>query len=89
VPTVASIIPNFAYGSVWQGLFVKAGTPQAIIEKLNAAVTDYLKTPDGISVMNKIGYDAAPMSTDDFAKLVRSEAATWSQIIKANNIKIE
>ena len=40
VPTVASIIPNFAYGSVWQGLFVKAGTPQAIIEKLNAAVTD-------------------------------------------------
>jgi len=89
VPTVASIIPNFAYGSVWQGLFVKTGTPQAIIEKLNAAVTDYLKTPDGISVMNKIGYDAAPMSTDDFAKLVRSEVATWSQIIKANNIKIE
>jgi tripartite-type tricarboxylate transporter receptor subunit TctC len=89
VPTVASIIPNFAYGTVWQGLFVKAGTPQAIIEKLNAAVTDYLKTPDGISVMSKLGYDAAPMSTDDFAKLVRSEVATWSQIIKANNIKIE
>ena len=89
VPTVASIIPNFAYGSVWQGLFVQAGTPQAIIEKLNAAVTDYLKTPDGISVMSKIGYDAAPMSTDDFAKLVHSEVATWSAIIKANNIKIE
>ena len=31
--------------------------------------------------MNKIGYDAAPMSTDDFAKLVRSEVATWSQIM--------
>jgi len=29
------------------------------------------------------------MSTDDFAKLVRSEVATWSQIIKANNLKIE
>ena len=39
--------------------------------------------------MSKIGYDAAPMSTDDFAKLVRSEVATWSAIIKANNIKSE
>jgi hypothetical protein len=29
------------------------------------------------------------MATDDFAKLVRSEVATWSQIIKANNIRIE
>jgi tripartite-type tricarboxylate transporter receptor subunit TctC len=89
VPTVASLIPNFAYGSVWQGLFVKTDTPQAIIERLNAAITDYLKTPEGISVMGKLGYDAAPMSTGDFAKLVRSEAATWSAIIKANNIKIE
>ena len=89
VPTVASTIPNFAYGSVWQGLFVKTGTPQAIIEKLNAALTDYLKTPDGISLMSKLGYDAAPMSTDDFAKLVRLEVATWSQIIEANNIKLE
>jgi tripartite-type tricarboxylate transporter receptor subunit TctC len=89
VPPAVSMIPDYRYGSVWQGLFVKAGTPRPVIDKLNAAVTEYLKTPEGVATMSKLGYDAAPLSADDFAKLVREEVGTWSQIIKANNIKLE
>lgn len=89
-------VPSFAelaYPKVevlnWQGFIAPAGTPKAIIDTLNNAANEALKDPQLRELMLSQGNEIGGGSPADFAALIKSEAAKWSAVVKAGNIKPE
>ena len=65
--------PGFAGVSMplWQGIFVKAGTPEAFVGQLDAAIKTVLENPQVQEKLSKAGFTAAPLSTSAFADFIR------------------
>jgi tripartite-type tricarboxylate transporter receptor subunit TctC len=90
VPTMAEAgFPG--YGSLnWNGIFVRAGTPKAVIARLHAVAVAAMKELDAEGVLEK---RQTPMSVSgspaEFDAFVRSEAQRWTKIIKDNKVKID
>ena len=89
-------VPSFAavgYPKVevlnWQGFIAPAKTPKPIIDKLNAAANEALKDPQLRELMLSQGNEIGGGTPADFAALIKSEAAKWSAVVKAGNIKPE
>lgn len=80
VPTLAETLPGFQAGS-WQGLFAPAGVPDAILDKLNAAVQEVLNMKDVEESFEKLGATPEPMSRADFTAFVKSETERWAKVI--------
>ena len=90
VPTMAEAgYPGM--GSVnWNGFFVPAKTPRAIIDRLAAATTEVLQRPQVQAAFVKAGVPLTPSaSPEEFQEFVRSELKRWARIIKENNVKFE
>jgi tripartite-type tricarboxylate transporter receptor subunit TctC len=89
-------LPSFAevgYPKVevlnWQGLIAPAGTPKPIIDQLNKAANEALNDPQLRELMLSQGNEIGGGTPADFAALIKSEAAKWSAVVKAGNIKPE
>ncbi len=75
--------------SSWNGIAVPAGTPHAIVGRLNTELTRILKTP---LVRERLAQDGAvpmPSTPEEFSALIKLEMAKWAQVVKAANIRIE
>ncbi len=89
VPTLAeSGFPGFDMVS-WQALVAPAGTPRAVVDRLNAEVAKVLKTPEMKEKMTGLGTDIVANSPEQFAQYLREETAKWSKIVKDAGIKLE
>ncbi|ANJ00769.1 hypothetical protein A8O14_06815 [Polynucleobacter wuianus] len=75
--------------ALWQGVFVPAGTPQAIIKELNNAVLKILETPEMKDRFQKAGVQIAPMNTQQFSDLYFSDIARWKVVIEKAKIKLD
>ena len=89
-------LPSFAelgYPKVevlnWQGFIAPAGTPKPIIDILNKAANEALKDPQLRELMLSQGNEIGGGTPAEFAALIKSEAAKWSAVVKAGNIKPE
>jgi len=82
VPTmVESGFPNFVSTS-WTGLLAPAHTPQPIVEKLNAAINDGLKTPELKTALERLSNAPLGGTPADFTVVIKADLAKWSQIVK-------
>lgn len=82
LPTIAeSGLPGYSVNN-WIGLFAPAGTPAAIVNKLNGEVVKIMQSPDVLARMETEGARFAPNSPEQFARFVRSEGVKWSKIIR-------
>jgi tripartite-type tricarboxylate transporter receptor subunit TctC len=72
---------------VWQAIFAPAGTPAAVVEKLNAEINESLKLPEVKDAYARLGADVDIMSAREFAAFVAKEAVKWPPIIKATGVK--
>jgi tripartite-type tricarboxylate transporter receptor subunit TctC len=82
VPTmVESGFPNFVSTS-WTGLLAPAHTPQPIIEKLNAAINDGLKTPELKTALERLSNAPLGGTPADFTVVIKADLAKWSPIVK-------
>jgi len=86
VPAIREIVPEFGGATTWNGLFVPAGTPRAIIDKLNRSVTAYLRSPQGAEAIAKMGASAAVSSPEEFAAFIKQESEMWGKVIKASGL---
>lgn len=75
--------------ALWQGIFVPAGTPPAIIGALNSAVLKMLDTPEMKERFVKAGVQIAPMNTQQFTDLYTSDIARWKVVIEKAKIKLD
>lgn len=89
VPTFAeSGLPG--YESVgWFGVVAPAGTPPAIVARLNAAMVDALKDPEIRTRALAAGAIPAPSTPEGFGATIRSEIAKWAKVIADAGIKVE
>jgi tripartite-type tricarboxylate transporter receptor subunit TctC len=88
VPAVAESVPGYSVNS-WYGVFAPAGTPKAIVNKLNAAIAAGLKTPAVTQRLTGLGAEVAPTSPEEFGKIVRDEIQKWAKVVKASGAKAQ
>lgn len=75
--------------ALWQGIFVPAGTPSAIVQALNNTVLKMLETPEMKERFEKAGVQIAPMNTKQFTDLYISDIARWKVVIEKAKIKLD
>jgi tripartite-type tricarboxylate transporter receptor subunit TctC len=89
LPTVAEAgVAGYA-APTWTGVIAPAGTPQPIIDKLNAAANKALQSDAFKSKIAQIGDDVAGGTPADFAALIASEYKKWGDVIQRAGIKLE
>jgi tripartite-type tricarboxylate transporter receptor subunit TctC len=89
VPTIAeSGVPGYDMRS-WYGVLATAGTPQPVIEKLNAELLRILALPDVRTIYLAGGLHATSGSPAEFAAYIRSEREKWTRVVKAAGIKAD
>jgi tripartite-type tricarboxylate transporter receptor subunit TctC len=85
VPLAEQGLPGYDV-SLWFGMWAPAGTPTAVVEKLNAQVARTLQNAEVIEQFGKLGISPLAMSPQDFAAFVRSEIEVYRRIVKQANI---
>ena len=89
VPTLAEQgISNFAAGA-WWGIMGPAGIPQDILKKLNQMANAALAAPEVANRLDSLGAERVGGTTEQFRDFFGAELAVWSDIIKAENIKVD
>jgi tripartite-type tricarboxylate transporter receptor subunit TctC len=89
VPTMAeSGLPGFDV-STWFGVFAPAGTPAAVIERLNTAFTAALQSPEMRERLARMGAEPAPMKPAAFAQFIRSELAKYEKVVKFSGARVD
>ena len=81
IPSMAELgYPGMAV--TWYGMLAPAGTPKAIIAKLNTETVKILNMPDVRDHMIKSGIEPSPTTPEEFADLIKSEIIKWGKVIK-------
>ena len=87
LPSIGEMYPGYS-ASGWNGMWAPAGTPQEIVMRLNRAIADFLKRPE---IQERLRADSRePIHTTpaEFARIIASEIATWTKVVKTGNIRI-
>jgi tripartite-type tricarboxylate transporter receptor subunit TctC len=89
-------VPTMAEGGIadyvttfWTGTVAPAGTPAAIVDKLNAAINAGLSSPEIKETLAKVGAESRPGSPQEFAAFIAAETKKWSAIAKTAGISAE
>jgi tripartite-type tricarboxylate transporter receptor subunit TctC len=85
LPTMAEAGIDKFIGSYWNGVLVPAGTPQPIIEKLNAVINQGLRSREAQASITRLGMEPRLGSPQDFAKLIAQEHQHWAAVARAAN----
>jgi tripartite-type tricarboxylate transporter receptor subunit TctC len=89
LPTVAeSGVPGYAF-DVWYGMLFPAGTPRAMVVKVNAGINRALSSPALAQRFAAVGVEPAGTTPEAFAQMIRSEIAKWRKVVQAAHIRIE
>jgi tripartite-type tricarboxylate transporter receptor subunit TctC len=89
VPTVhESGVPNYE-ATIWLGLMAPRGTPRAIIDRLNEAVSKIASQPDVRQQWGRQGATPMVMTPAAFDKYIQDDIAKWARVIQSANIKAE
>jgi tripartite-type tricarboxylate transporter receptor subunit TctC len=74
---------------LWNGIFVPKNTPPAIVRKLEGELMRIARLPNVIARLKPLGIESVGNSSEEFARIVASDIARWTEVAKAGNIKIE
>ena len=89
LPTfIESGVPDYDL-SGWVALLAPAGTPPAVVGKLNAEITRILNLPDVRSKFIELGAEPSPMTVPQVTAWVQNEVSTWTRLVKEAGIQPE
>ncbi len=75
--------------STWYGLFVPAKTPDAVLARLNTAITKALKSDTLKSRISKLGGEASPCSPEEFSALIKSELKKYKHVVEVSGARVD
>ena len=74
---------------LWSGIFAPRQTPPAIVRKLEGELMRIARLPDVIARLKPLGILPVGNSSVEFARILASDIARWSEVARASNIRIE
>ncbi|MBS0319518.1 MAG: tripartite tricarboxylate transporter substrate binding protein [Proteobacteria bacterium] len=88
VPPIADTLPGFETVA-WFGMFAPAGTPKAVIDRLNAEINKIVASPEMATVLKNLGATAATGTPDAYAARIASDVAKWKKVVAAGNVHVD
>jgi tripartite-type tricarboxylate transporter receptor subunit TctC len=89
VPTVQeSGVPGYD-NSLWYGIFAAAGTPPAIVRRLNAEIVKAMAQPKSKESIEGYGYQIVGSTPEHMDALLRTEVVRWAKVVKDSGIKVD
>jgi tripartite-type tricarboxylate transporter receptor subunit TctC len=89
VPTMKELGHGDLEVETWYGMFAPAGTPPAVVARVNADLNTLLREPGVRALLEKQGMNPAGGPPERFGGLVKSELARWSRVVKAAGIRAD
>ena len=89
VPTFAELGFPALEGAGWQAFHAKAGTPRAVIDKLGAAISAAIRSPEVHQRLVAEGLDPVGSTADELARRISDDTARWAPVVKASGFRIE
>lgn len=84
VPPIADTLPGYEARG-WNGIFAPAGTPKAIVARLNQALVKIIRSPDMHPALVGEGAIAVGNTPAEFDAIIRADIVKWAKIIKDTN----
>jgi len=89
VPTIAEAgVPGYE-STIWLGIMAPAGTPKAIVDKLNAEINKAITRADVKEAWDKQGAVPLVMSPAEFEKYLRADIEKWAHVVQVSGIKAD
>jgi tripartite-type tricarboxylate transporter receptor subunit TctC len=89
LPTVdQSGVPKYN-AVIWLGLMAPKGTPPAVVDRLNAALTRIVATPQIKASWQKQGADTMSMNPAQFTQFMNDDIKKWAQVVKVSGAKVD
>jgi tripartite-type tricarboxylate transporter receptor subunit TctC len=89
LPTIAEAgVPGFE-ASTWHGVLVPAGTPAAVVNKLNAEIVRMLQLPDVRERLGTLGAEIVGSTPREFAEHIQREIPKWAKVIKDAGVRLD
>ncbi len=89
VPTFLEMNKPELVLSNWFGLFARAGTPDAVLDRISLAASTALGSPDGIKSIEAVGYRVQSLQRNEFAAFLREDSAKWERIIAKTGFRFD
>ncbi len=89
VPTVNETGVAKMAMEAWFGIFTRAGSPPAVLDRLRAAMAQVMQSPEVISALGRGGNRILKMEPAEAEAFVRSEVTTWSEVIRKAGISAD
>jgi tripartite-type tricarboxylate transporter receptor subunit TctC len=87
VPTIAEAGLSGYESVLWQAIYAPAGTPAAIVSRLNSEVNTVLHDDAAVTALAKVGVEAEPSTHQELADRFAAEIKKWREVIAAAGIK--
>jgi tripartite-type tricarboxylate transporter receptor subunit TctC len=89
VPTISEAgVPGYE-STIWIGIMAPAGTPQAIVDKLNAGINQVIDRADVKEAWERQGALPLKMSPAEFDKFLRADIEKWAHVIKVSGMQTQ
>ena len=89
VPPISATLPGFDW-QAWQGVVTTAGTPPAVVARLNAEMQKFQNTDEFRAMLVKFGMEPwAPNTPEQFGAIIRNDVGRWAAVVKASGAKVD
>jgi tripartite-type tricarboxylate transporter receptor subunit TctC len=88
LPTIGEAVPGFKFLG-WNGVMAPRGTPRAVIDRVNAALVQALKSPEARQLYAAQGEEPSWTTPEEYAKLIREDYERYGKVVKQAGLKVE
>jgi tripartite-type tricarboxylate transporter receptor subunit TctC len=89
MPTLAEAgVPGYE-ATIWLGIMAPKGTPEPVLDKLNAEINKVLKRPEVREAWAKQGAEPMVMTREEFGKYLRDDIAKWAKVVEVSGAKVQ
>ena len=89
VPTLTEAGVKGYEAALWTGILAPAGTPAAVVNRLNGEIAKVLELKEVRDALAKQGAEAQSGSPQEFVAFLKTEHAKWARVVKEANIRIQ